>query len=55
MSKVPARVVSGGVSFPGLERREREREHECEREISGVSSHKDTSPIRSPPHPYDLV
>lgn len=47
MSKVPSRVVSGGASFPGLERRERE--------ISDVSSHKDTSPIRSPPHPYDLV
>lgn len=61
--KVPADSLSGEGSFPGLWTATfwlcplmafLSECAETENTLSGVS-HKDTNPVRSEPHPYDLI
>ena len=56
---MPIETVSGGSSLPGFQMAAFSL-HPCQKagiegELSGVSSYKDTNPMGSGPHTYDLI
>lgn len=56
---MPIEMVSGGSSLPGFQMAAFSL-HPCQKagtegELSGVSSYKDTNPMGSGPHTYDLI